>query len=88
MEDDNEEGSSGRRGQRKTERKKASKKKKSEGPNTDLNEEEMAFGYLDLDGDNKSEDKVVPHCQWATIYCPMADKDDPTTIVPAIFHDV
>ena len=48
----------------------------------------MAFGYLDLGKDNKSVVKVVPRCQWATIYCHAIDKDDPTSVVPAIFHNV
>ena len=88
MDDDDEEARSSRRGRKNTKRKEVSKKEKPEGPNTDLNDEEMVFGYLDIDEDDESEGKVVPHCQWATIYCPMKDKDDPTIIVPAIFHDV
>ena len=48
----------------------------------------MTFEYLDLGGDDKSEVKEVPRCQWVTIYCPATDKDNPTSVVLAIFHEV
>ena len=88
MEDGDGQESLGGRDRKKTSKKKKSKKNKSDGPNTDLNEDKKAFGYLDLSADDVSQTKEAPRCQWATIYCPATNKDDPTSVVPTIFHEV